>query len=476
MATSVDNSNEIVVGAKVAGSATIIADDLSEPVSIKIAYNNPELTIIPVVSTKESKDIVSDISELIDFAKIKLVGLGETTFSPDQYGAGVQKLKELRLILDSFDLLLARSNAALHDEKAQLMKRLEEIRRVMNPIGSAPSSTPSAAAPSPAQLSWADKTEEDEKRYSRRNQPKLSDSATSRRGNSPVDFDSYNDSPNCTASRQSLDTDIDAQKRRQARNHRSRGRGGNIPSTERGLRNGGWNGPDKFHGDCSSDDQHPADKSSEIRRIDPRGFQKPVRPQGSRIPQISSAPLKRLVVMDDIEGFAMIVKQDTKYGQLITFAPPFEQVLLGGIIEVVSDRQSGKQNMCEPLYLEGMCNCSTSALTLHAGRPLQIGVVDFIAILHKFVNNYSGNRFHPHDSAKNYVDAIILRCVIHAIVQIKGIRRGQLVLTIASFAEATEPRNLLNAIGDYYHKRSEVDPMAVARGLFTALATHFVSS
>jgi hypothetical protein len=368
----------------------------------------------------DSKDIARDISDIKDFAAAKLNALGNATFSAEQYAAASAKLKELKDVISGFGRLLARSNAALLDEKAQLMKRLEEISR-------ATGNAPMKKEDSP---SWADRTEVEEKQNRRRAQSRQSRQSlqfddVDRRGNSPVD---------------SLDFPIEPKHPHRSRDDRRKQKGPKPPRDD----------------DDSSQKQH--------------------RQRGSRIPPASLKPLNRRVVADDIEGFVIVIKPDPSVGHLITFAPPFNDIMIGGSIEVVPERPGTKPHICEPLYLEGMCNCTTNALVLHTGRPLHITTSDFIGILHKFINNYNGNAFHPYDRAKNHVDAMLLRCVIHAIVKIKGISRGQVALTINSFADATEPRNMLNAIGDYYNRRGDVDPMSIARGLFVAVATHFVSS
>ncbi len=416
----------------------------------------------PVEKPTVELDIVKDIADIIELAQTKLTILGDATFSADQYIAGIAKLKELRNVVDLFARLLERSNAALLDEKAQLMKRLGEIQRVMNSTTERIVSTPVVPVipkkEESTSISWADKTEEDEKQNMQRG--RQFDHPTRRRGNSPVDaFDSF-------SSMENPGDEPGSTKRPYNRNNRGRSGGRTSDrSVSRRDRDGD-----------SNQDESPARVDARPKDAQ-RGTKKPARQQGSRIPAISASPLKRRVVMDDIEGFALIVKQDPKYGQLVTFGPPFDGIIIGGVLEIVQDRQSiGKPNVCEPLYLEGMCNCSTNTLILHAGKPLQIAVIDFVAILHKFVNNYSGNLFNPHDTARSHMDAIVLRCVIHAIIQIKGRGRSQIALTIGSFAEATDPKNLLNAISNFYHRRDDIDPMSVARGLFVALATHFVSS
>ncbi len=188
--------------------------------------------------------------------------------------------------------------------------------------------------------------------------------------------------------------------------------------------------------------------------------------------------LKRRITLDDLENFAMTIKQDGKYGELVTFASPQSgEITIGGIVNVVSNGSSASRSgICEPLYYEGMCNCNTTALVLHSGKPLQLSVHDFIGILHKFINNFNGNHFHPSDVSKIHIDAIILRCAVYAIAQIIGFRRGQMTITLDTFSDVADQRNLLSAVTEYYKNHKDEIAMSVARGLFIAVATHFVSS
>jgi len=391
-----------------------------------------------------TKDVVRDIAEIIEFATARLQQFKTATISAEHYGPASAKLKDLRSVIDSFDKLLERSNTALLDEKAQLMKRLQEIQRAMGPVDT------TLSHPSEKKTkgqSWADITEQDDARPG----SEMGDSRM-RRGNSPVDTNGFETQ----------------KKKSRGYNSRGRQRGGQsvVRLSSSTIRD---------NEDSSQDEstESPA-RIAKIHTREPKLLKKPPRPHGSQIPPMSAKPMMRRVILDDIDGFALIVKQDPKYGCLVTFAPPFDNLFVGGAITITANRPVGKPNVCEPLLLEGTCNCNTNALVLHAGKPLQIAVVDFVAILHKFVNNYSGNLFHPHGSARNTIDASILRCVVHAIVEIKGIRAG--ALTIGSFSDATDPINLLNAICDYYHDRKDINPMSVARGLFVAVATHFISS
>ena len=187
--------------------------------------------------------------------------------------------------------------------------------------------------------------------------------------------------------------------------------------------------------------------------------------------------LKRRIILDDLENFTMLIKQDVKYGELVTFnSPQSGEVTIGGIINVVSDKSASRSGICEPLYYEGMCNCSTTALVLHGGKPLNLSVHDFIGVLHKFINNFNGNHFHPSDVSKIHIDAVILRCVVYTIAQIIGFRRGQITITLDTFSEVVDQRNLLSAVDEYYKNHKDEFAMPVARGLFIAIATHFVSS
>jgi hypothetical protein len=458
--------------------------------------------VTPVPVVEKSKD-VADIKDITEYATARLAALGDATFAADQYEAALLGLKELKKVITGFERLLSRSNAALLDEKALLLKRLEEIQRATNirvtdtvndevktqqvkPKGvlfaegskMLPSRAP-AKAPS-----WADVTEAEERQTHRAGKPAQQSRS---RGDSPESFDS---------SRRT--DDFEEPKRRQGNARGGRGRRGVEGSSFSGNRES--NTPQHF-----SDDSHHAsgplsDREKDARRIltrsgvtskeldeqsnhgrDQRPQEKRGR-QGSRIPQMSANPLmlKRRITMDDLEGFSMTIKQDAKYGELVTFATPAHgggvgEVTIGGIVSI-GDRSASRQGMCEPLYYEGMCNCKTTALVLHTGKPLQLSMTDFIGILHKFANNFNGNYFRPSDVSPVHIDAVILRCVVYAIAEIKGFRRGQMTFNLDSFEDVTAPKNLLSTIDDFYKGHNEEAAMPLAKGLFVAIATHFVSS
>lgn len=430
-------SAEITEPSILSAELTNVASEVNEAAPVKIVVSSDE---------RERDGIAISINEITSFVKNKLSLHENDVLTSSQYTDGVASLKVLRTSIDAIDKLLERSNTALKDEKAQLMKRLEEIQRAM--------STTSVKDPRPTPVvSWADETEMEEKYQAKREMSsRRLDNPSRRRGNSPIDSFSVGGDD-------------------MRDHHRSKSRSGRLDS-QHGRRN---RGPDQYDDGFDNRDYISGKKENPRGERDGDRGSKPYR-RGSRVPPASANPLTRRVVFDDYEDFTLFVKHDVKYGLLATFGSPFENVVIGGGVEISPDRYVGKPNICEPLYLEGICDCTTSALVLHSGKPLRIATVDFVSILHKFLNNYNGNYFHSKSRPRADFDAHVIRCVIYAIVQLKGMRRSQMTLTIGSFAEATEPSNLLSATSDIYNRKGDVDPMGVARGLFVALATHFVSS
>lgn len=455
------------------------------PVIINVLETQPIAVIetpvkekVKTVEPATPRNIARNIKDITEYASARLAALGDVTFTADQYEAAIQDLKELKKIITGFERLLSRSNAALLDEKAQLLKRLEEIQRATNVrVTDAPDeevktkeqkskeTKPKETKPKEKKQSWADVTFDEERRAQ-----KQSTQQSHNREESPEPFDNSSERSSGFTPRHT--DDFEEPKQRSRRKGNNRGGCGqlNIPFLSTGYDASSWRDTSSGR-DGNTPGGHRAFDDS-----------RPKNRQGSRIPTMSANPLmlKRRITHDDLEDFTMHIKQDVKYGELVTFASPQSgEIMIGGIINIVTTsdgRSASRSGICEPLYYEGMCNCSTTALVLHGGKPLQLSLHDFVGVLHKFINNFNGNHFHPNDVSKIHIDAIILRCVVYAITQIIGFRRGQMTITLDTFSDATDPRNLLNAIDEYYKNRKDEFAMSIARGLFIALGTHFVSS
>lgn len=201
---------------------------------------------------------------------------------------------------------------------------------------------------------------------------------------------------------------------------------------------------------------------------------------GDRIPRESPFPLmfERRVTLDDIRGFQITISPDRSYGQIISFDFGERTTKIGGIISVVPQVSGPRPWTCESLLYDGKCQCAGRKLPPHAEQPFKIPTAGLIGILHKFLINHNGNTFHPGELSDVHIDAVLLRCAVHAIAQLLGVKtiNAPVSIGLGAFSDVVEPKNLNAAMENYYKNRGDENPKAVARGLWIAVATHFVSS
>lgn len=372
-------------------------------------------------------NVVTEISAIIEFAESRLDSIHSMVPTIEHAKLGFQGLEKLKSIVAELSTILDRGVNALNDEEIMLLARLKEIEKVKSTVAP-PKVAMSEKKHSASQRRWGDESEDEVPAKTVTSQP-AADRDTGRG----------------SADRQSNKQDDDFRSVRFARG--------------------------RHHN--SSDRDKPRE---------PRDNGKPKREyrMGSRIPKASPYPLmfQRRTTLDDIRGFQLVIAGDRIYGQMVSFVFGECVTKIGGVVSMVPETVGKRPNMCEPLLYEGKCQCSGTKLPPHAGNPVEVPVAGFVGIIRKFLLNYNGNTFSSGEVSPVHIDAVLLRCIVHAIAQLLGLKciGAPTEINFTTFADVAEPRVLNAAIENYYRNRGDENPKAIARGLWIALATHFVSS
>lgn len=392
----------------------------SQTVSTPMAAANDD-----VYATGVSRDrtVVTEISAIVEFAEHRLDSIRASVPTFDQAKLGFASLEKLKSITTELSSILDRGMNSLKDEKTKLLARLNEIQKVES-IGS---HNESKMSPRPQRRLWGDESDDDEP--AARVPP-------ARNENSVTQNERH-------VNRDESDGFCDPRRRR----------GGNQKFNDRDNRRVRFNARD-------------GDKPKKEHRV------------GDRIPKASPYPMmfERRTTLDDIRGFQIRVQDDKSYGQVISFIFGESVTKIGGIITVVPEVHGKRPWTCEPLLYNGKCQCTGPKLPPHAGSPAEVPVSGLVGIIHKFLINHNGNTFNPGEQSAVHVDAVLLRCVVHSIMQLAVIKTKPVNITLDTFSDVAEPRNLNASMENYYRGRGDENPKAIARGLWIAVATHFVSS
>lgn len=370
--------------------------------------------------------VVTEISAIVNFAEIRLDSIHSTIPTIEQAKLGFQSLEKLKSMIIEFESILDRGVNALKDEEAKLLARLNEIKKARSSITS---SDQTSTTPKISYQKFIDN-------HTKANTPKKSDSR--------LWGDESEDEKSAPIAQPAASSEDEF------RNQKSK----------RGNRRGNRGGADR-----------PRDEDRPRREYR----------MGERIPIMSPYPLmlNRRITLEDIREFKMKIRADKFYGQITSFELSGSKDEIGGIITVVPEPvQWSRTWRCEDLLFSGRCKCKGATLPPHAGHPIEVHIAGFVGIINKFLMNYNGNLIHPKTVSAVHIDAVLLRCVVHSIVQLLGIKSitTPIEINLRTFSDVAEPKNLHASMENYYRNRGDENPRAIARGLWIAIATHFVSS